>query len=62
MLPAVTAQAQVTEIALRHVPMPNDDEVLAVEVLSVEQQIEKRKRAAEKAGTIIDVAEKVACF
>ena len=52
------AQAKIVEIALRHVTMPDDGEILSVEVLSVEKQLEKRKRAAEEAGAMIDVAAK----
>ena len=37
--------------------MPDDCEILSVGVLSVEKQLEKRKRAAEEAGTMIDMAD-----
>ena len=52
------AQAKIVEIALRHVAMPDDGEILSVQVLSVEKQLEKRKRAAEEAGSVIDVSAK----
>ena len=52
----VTVQAKIVEIALKHIPMPKDDDIVSVKTVSVEKQIEKRKRAAEEAGAIIDVA------
>ena len=46
----VTVQAKIVEIALKHIPMPKDDDIVSVKTVSVEKQIEKRKRAAEEAG------------
>ena len=58
----VIMQAKIVEIALKHIPMPKDDDIVSVKVLSVEKQIEKRKRAAEEAGAVIDVAAKKVGF
>jgi len=49
-------QAEVLEIALRLVPMPSDGAILDIKVVSLKKQIGKRKRAAVKAGAVIDVA------